>query len=440
MASLRHWMFGCGAAAALTMGVPATIVGAVPAASAAAAPDGPGALSHFDLARKDCVGTARNTASKVWYTVANGVLSDVYYPTVDNTNVETLQYIVTDGVDLHRPADTRHDVHGQGPGRGRDGLRGDEHGQERPLQHRHRLLHRSRPEHPAHERAARADGSRSRRPTALRPVRPDRERQRRGRRGQRRQATRRSPTPPTGHPIAVASDTVTATNAANRDYAQPVFAALDGPFSQVTNGFAGAASDGLTQLDTDALAHHDLRLGRGRQRGPGRPAGPRPGGGKAVLALGFGATQAARRRDRRGARCAAKRRSRSRRATRPAGRPTTPALKAPPKKLPASSNRASRRARTGVLPERQRREGVRGQDLPGRDRRRPGLAVGPGGVGRRSRTTPTSARTARCSPATSTRRGPAHGWRRHWPPPGTRCCSCSTASSSPTARCRATAW
>ena len=35
--------------------------------------------------------------SKVWYTVAGGILSDVYYPTVDNTNVETLQYIVTDG-------------------------------------------------------------------------------------------------------------------------------------------------------------------------------------------------------------------------------------------------------------------------------------------------------------------------------------------------------
>src|SRR5258708_4979913 len=61
------------------------------------APDGPGALSHFDLARKDCLGTARNTTSKVWFTLANGVLSDVYYPTIDNTNVETLQYIVTDG-------------------------------------------------------------------------------------------------------------------------------------------------------------------------------------------------------------------------------------------------------------------------------------------------------------------------------------------------------
>src|SRR5713226_5989917 len=61
------------------------------------APDGPGALSYFDLARKDCLGTAFNTTSKVWFTLANGVLSDVYYPTVDNTNVKTLQYIVTDG-------------------------------------------------------------------------------------------------------------------------------------------------------------------------------------------------------------------------------------------------------------------------------------------------------------------------------------------------------
>src|SRR5262249_43798821 len=66
-------------------------------AGAADAPDGPGALSHLGLGRKDCLGTARNATSKVWYTVAGGVLSDVYYPTVDNTNVETLQYIVTDG-------------------------------------------------------------------------------------------------------------------------------------------------------------------------------------------------------------------------------------------------------------------------------------------------------------------------------------------------------
>src|SRR4051794_24525154 len=69
----------------------------VSTASAQTAPGAPGALSHFDLARKDCVGTAQNTRSKVWFTVADGVLSDVYYPTNDTTNNETLQYLVTDG-------------------------------------------------------------------------------------------------------------------------------------------------------------------------------------------------------------------------------------------------------------------------------------------------------------------------------------------------------
>src|SRR6201991_2123586 len=67
------------------------------AANAATAPGAPGTTSYFDLARKDCVGTARNTHSKVWFTVADGVLSDTYWPTVDATNVHTLQYLVTDG-------------------------------------------------------------------------------------------------------------------------------------------------------------------------------------------------------------------------------------------------------------------------------------------------------------------------------------------------------
>jgi Glucodextranase, domain N len=60
---------------------------AVAPASVADTPVGPGTVSHFDLARKDCLGTARNTTSKIWYTVADGVLSDVYAPTIDTTNV-----------------------------------------------------------------------------------------------------------------------------------------------------------------------------------------------------------------------------------------------------------------------------------------------------------------------------------------------------------------
>jgi len=77
--------------------VVAVALGCASTARAQTAPGAPGALSHFDLARKDCVGTARNTRSKVWFTVADGVLSDVYYPTNDTTDNETLQYVVTDG-------------------------------------------------------------------------------------------------------------------------------------------------------------------------------------------------------------------------------------------------------------------------------------------------------------------------------------------------------
>src|SRR3954468_22363943 len=77
--------------------VPVAASSGASAAPPTTAPGAPGSLSHFDLARKDCVGTARNTTSKIWYTVAGGVLSDVYAPTIDTTNVETMQYVVTDG-------------------------------------------------------------------------------------------------------------------------------------------------------------------------------------------------------------------------------------------------------------------------------------------------------------------------------------------------------
>ncbi len=82
--------------AGLAVATPAATA-ATTAGAAATAPGAPGAPSYFDLARKDCVGTAAAQGSKVWYTVAGGVLSDVYEPTIDNTNVSTLQYVVTDG-------------------------------------------------------------------------------------------------------------------------------------------------------------------------------------------------------------------------------------------------------------------------------------------------------------------------------------------------------
>ena len=290
MASWRRLVVGCASVAVVAIGLP---VVARPAVAAVAAPDGPGGLSHFDLARKDCVGTARNTSSRVWYTVANGVLSDVYYPTVDNTNVETLQYIVTDGAtftDLQTRDMTSEvealDTAGmicQVTSTAKNG--------------RYRLVTEYVTD-PAHD-------------TVLMKVRfvpmgP----------GQLQLYVRFDPTvngnggggpgnggkdsattdTSSGRPILVASDTNTATNAVNRDYAQPVYVAFDGPFSRVTNGFVGGASDGFTQLDAShtLTSLFDSAVDGNVVQVAQVDLGPSSvGASGAVLALGFGSSQRA---------------------------------------------------------------------------------------------------------------------------------------------------
>jgi glucoamylase len=49
----------------------------------------PGATSHWTTGAKQGVGTSTTTASKVWYTLANGALSEVYYPRVDVANARS---------------------------------------------------------------------------------------------------------------------------------------------------------------------------------------------------------------------------------------------------------------------------------------------------------------------------------------------------------------
>ena len=249
-------------------------------------------MSHFDLARKDCLGTARNTTSKVWYTVAGGVLSDVYYPTVDNTNVETLQYIVTDGstfTDLQARDMTS--VAEAVAGSGGMACRVTSTARNGKYQvvteyftdpGRNTVLMRTtltslgkpKPKQPAYRLYVRFDatvnGNGGGGP---------------GNGG----ADSATVDGSTGHPILVSLDPVTATNAANRDYAQPVHAALDGSFTEAASGFVGSTSDGLVQLDgAHALGPIDTDANGGNVVQTARVSLT---GGTAVLALGFGASR-----------------------------------------------------------------------------------------------------------------------------------------------------
>jgi glucoamylase len=274
------------------------VVAAIGAASGAAAEpagtasDGPGALSHYDLARKDCVGTARNRGSKVWFTVADGVLSDVYFPTNDNTNVETLEYVVTDGhsfTDLQR-RDMTYTVEAL------DGRALTCRVTATAKSGRYRIVtdYVTDPDRETVVLRSRyvpllvgADSYRI-------YVRFDPTLNGNGGGGSGNggadsgEVVRRS-----GHDVLVGSDPVTATNAANRDYAVPVYSALDGDagFAEVSNGFAGQASDGLTQLDADRrLTAQVARAERGNLVQTARVVtGP---DGAFTLALGFGTTSA----------------------------------------------------------------------------------------------------------------------------------------------------
>ena len=57
----------------------------------------PGIEPRWTHGNKQGVGTAYSTASRIWFTIWNGVVTEVYYPTIDRPQVRDLQYLVTDG-------------------------------------------------------------------------------------------------------------------------------------------------------------------------------------------------------------------------------------------------------------------------------------------------------------------------------------------------------
>ncbi|HEU5158752.1 MAG TPA: glucodextranase DOMON-like domain-containing protein [Streptosporangiaceae bacterium] len=223
----------------------APAAGATPAAaaSAAPAPAGPGALSRFDLARKDCVGTARNTTSKVWFTVAGGVLSDVYEPTIDTTNVESMRFVVTDGRTFTelQGRDTTYTVDTDGTGMACTVTTSSKAG-------RYRLVttYITDPARDAVVVRTRLAGGHGLRLY----VRLDASV---GGNGGGGDVNGGADTGTVADGVPVIADENTTTNAANRDYARPTHLALTAarPLPEASVGFAGTPGDGLTMLDTD---------------------------------------------------------------------------------------------------------------------------------------------------------------------------------------------
>ncbi len=58
---------------------------------------GPGIQPRWTRSDKAGVGTAYSSLSQVWFTVSQGILDEVYYPSIDRPQIRDLQYLITDG-------------------------------------------------------------------------------------------------------------------------------------------------------------------------------------------------------------------------------------------------------------------------------------------------------------------------------------------------------
>src|SRR5689334_5922602 len=59
----------------------------------------------WTTAAKDGFGTSTTLASKVWFTLANGVMTEVFYPTLDRPSVQTLRFQVALGTKIENEID-----------------------------------------------------------------------------------------------------------------------------------------------------------------------------------------------------------------------------------------------------------------------------------------------------------------------------------------------
>jgi glucoamylase len=57
----------------------------------------PGIKPRWTRSNKSGVGTAYSASSHLWFTIWNGIVTEVYYPTVDRPELRDLQYLITDG-------------------------------------------------------------------------------------------------------------------------------------------------------------------------------------------------------------------------------------------------------------------------------------------------------------------------------------------------------
>ncbi len=80
----------------------------------------PGVEPRWASAAKQGIGTAASLASRIWFTVADGILTEIFYPNVDQPQVRDVQFLFADGdrLFLDEKHDFDHDIERMEPSQG----------------------------------------------------------------------------------------------------------------------------------------------------------------------------------------------------------------------------------------------------------------------------------------------------------------------------------
>jgi glucoamylase len=67
------------------------------------------AMAQWPTAAKNGFGTSNTLASKVWFTLADGVMTEIFYPKIDTPSLQSLQFLIINGAQTENEAeDTLH--------------------------------------------------------------------------------------------------------------------------------------------------------------------------------------------------------------------------------------------------------------------------------------------------------------------------------------------
>jgi glucoamylase len=75
-------------------------------------PGHPGSTPNWTASTKSGVGTSNTNSSRLWFTISKGIVTEAYFPRIDQANIKDMEFLISDGQDLfeEEKLDCEHEI------------------------------------------------------------------------------------------------------------------------------------------------------------------------------------------------------------------------------------------------------------------------------------------------------------------------------------------